>query len=178
MTRPAVDLLRELSALKQRTVEIERELGLGPAENAAAPPSIPAHEDLARKLEEAEAHRLLRGSLKKALAEWHRTFDAVDWPMVVLDGEGVVLRLNRAAQRLAARPVEHLQCQRLTDLDLPAPWPQAAEFLRTVLRDPTAISTRIEDPDTGRAWGLSITPDDTEPAENARVVLVLRHLAA
>jgi PAS domain-containing protein len=177
MTRPAVDLLRELSALKQRTVEIERELGLGPADNASALPSIPSHEDIVRRLEEAEAHRLLRGSLKKALAEWHRTFDAVDWPIVVLDGEGVLLRLNAAAQRLAAHPLEHLQCQRLADLDLPAPWPQAADFLKTVLRDPTAISTRVEDPDTGRSWDLSISPDDTEPVEQARVILVLRSLA-
>lgn len=178
MTRPAEDLLRELSALKQRTVEIERELGLGPADNAPALPSIPSHEDIVRKLEEAEAHRLLRGSLKKALSEWHRTFDAVDGPIVVLDGEGIVLRLNAAARRLVGLPLEQLQCQRLVDLDLPAPWPQAADFLRTVLKDPTAIATRVEDPDTGRAWELSISPDDTEPVEQARVILVLRDLAA
>lgn len=174
MDRPSEDLLRELSALKQRTFEIERELGLDPAANAAALPSIPSHEELARRFEEAEAHRLLRGSLKKALASWHRTFDAVDWPIAVVDGEGVLLRLNAAAQRLAARPLEHLQCQRLADLELPAPWPQAADFLRTVLRDPTAISTRVEDPDSGQAWHLSISPDDTEPVEQARVILVLR----
>lgn len=167
MTRPAVDLIRELSALKQRTVEIERELGLGPAENASASCSIPSDERVTK----------LRESLKKSLAEWRRTFDAVDLPMAVLDGEGGLLRLNRAALRLAGRPLEHLQFQRLSNLDLPAPWPQAAAFLTTVLKDPTAIATRVEDPDTGRAWDCTISPDDTEPVESARVILVLRDLA-
>ena len=177
MTRHVEDLVRELSPLKQRTVEIERELGLCPAENAAAPDSIPTYEDLVQRFEEADAHRLLRGSLKRALAEWHRTFDALELPVTVLDGEGVLLRLNRAAQRLAARPIEHLQCQRLADLDLPEPWPQAADFLGTVLRDPTAIATRVEDAESGRTWDLTISPDDTEPVENARVILMLRDLA-
>lgn len=167
MTRPVVDLIRELSALKQRTVEIERELGLGPAENASTSSSIPTEERVTR----------LRESLKKSLAEWRRTFDAVDLPMAVLDGEGSLLRLNSAALRLAGRPIEHLQFQRLMDLDLPAPWPQAAAFLKTVLKDPTAIGTRVEDPGTGRAWDCTISPDDTEPVESARVILVLRDLA-
>lgn len=177
MTRTAVDLLRELSALKQRTLEIERELGLAPAENASSLQTIPTREETVPRLDEAEVQRLLRSSLKKALAEWHRTFDAVELPLAVLDGAGTLLRLNRAALRLAARPLEQLQCQRLADLDLPAPWPEAADFLTTVLRDPTAIATRVEDPDTGRAWNVTIRPDDTEPVENARVILMLRDLA-
>ena len=178
MSRPSADLFRELSALKQRTVELERELGLGPADNASPHSSIPPPTQAVRRTEDGAVHQaLLRGSLKKALVEWHRTFDAVELPVVVLDGEGTLLRLNRAAQRLAARPLEHLQCQRLADLDLPAPWPQAADFLKTVLRDPTAIATRLADPDTGRVWEVSISPDDTEPAEHARVILVLRDLA-
>jgi PAS domain-containing protein len=156
MSRSAADLLQELSALKQRTTEIERELGLGLAGNASAPSAIP-----------------LRAALKRALAEWRRTFDALELPMAVLDGEGRLLRLNHAAQALAARPIEHLQLRRLVDLGLPSPWPEAAEFLETVLRDPTACSTQVHDAATGRTWALSIRPDDTEPAENARVILVM-----
>jgi PAS domain-containing protein len=155
-SRPAADLLQELSALKQRAAEIERQLGLDAANNTSAPSDIP-----------------LRSAFKKALAEWRRTFDALELPMAVLDGEGRVLRLNRAGQALAGHPLEHLQFQRLVDLALPTPWPEAAEFLETVLRDPTACATQIHDVANGRTWDLSICPDDTEPVENARIILVM-----
>ncbi|XXF75251.1 PAS domain-containing protein [Myxococcaceae bacterium GXIMD 01537] len=139
MSRPAEDLLHELSTLKQRTAETESRM---------------------------------RESLKRALGEWRRTFDTVSLPVVVLDGQGCVMRVNRAALRLMGRPLEQLQLLPLGGLDLPAPWPQVVEFVEAVQRDPTAVSTRLEEPG-GAIWELTVSPDDAEPAESARVILVL-----
>jgi signal transduction histidine kinase len=61
------------------------------------------NESLAGRLDESKR---LQRAVRTAAAEWRLSLDAVPMPVVVLDGEGGVRRLNRAAVLLAGRETE------------------------------------------------------------------------
>jgi signal transduction histidine kinase/HAMP domain-containing protein len=77
------------------------------------------NESLAGRLEESK--RLQRAVLAAA-SEWRLSLDALPMPVVVLDGEGRVRRLNRAAALLAGRETEACVGLPVEDLEPVQPW--------------------------------------------------------
>jgi PAS domain S-box-containing protein len=77
------------------------------------------NESLAGRLEESK--RLQRAVLTAA-AEWRLSLDALPMPVVVLDGEGRVRRLNRAAALLAGRETEACVGLPVEQLEPAQPW--------------------------------------------------------
>jgi PAS domain S-box-containing protein len=77
------------------------------------------NESLAGRLEESK--RLQRAVLTAA-AEWRLSLDALPMPVVVLDGEGRVRRLNRAAALLAGRETEACVGLPVEELEPAQPW--------------------------------------------------------
>jgi PAS domain S-box-containing protein len=77
------------------------------------------NESLAGRLEESK--RLQRAVLTAA-AEWRLSLDALPMPVVVLDGEGRVRRLNRAAALLAGRETEACVGLPVEELEPVQPW--------------------------------------------------------
>jgi PAS domain S-box-containing protein len=77
------------------------------------------NESLAGRLEESK--RLQRAVLTAA-AEWRLSLDALPMPVVVLDGEGRVRRLNRAAALLAGRETEACVGLPVEELEPSQPW--------------------------------------------------------
>jgi len=67
--------------------------------------------------------------VQNTATEWSQTFDAVEVPIVVLDGMGEIRRLNRAALIMAARPLNRLQQVRAADIE-GEPWQTIARVAR------------------------------------------------
>lgn len=113
--------------------------------------------------------------LRKAAVEWRRTFDAVELPIVVLDGQGRILRLNQAAQVLSGRSLEALQGQTLELMGPRMPWAQASALVAEMLQTQEAGSTQVYDTRTQLAWELSVHPDGG--TEGARFILVMKDIS-
>jgi len=118
-----------------------------------------------------ERRRLLELVQRKG-AEWMATFDSIDAPIFLLNTDGAVLRVNRAAHRLAGESYEDTIGRPLRSLGEGEPWITLAD---------TADAVR----DSGIACTAQITPGETtweaaasiiEGEEEKRIVIFLRDL--
>ena len=106
-----------------------------------------------RRQAEEERGRLYKHIQNSAL-EWRLTFNAIDFPVLLLDSAGRITRLNEAARQLAGKDYQELTSRPLEALP-GEPWQKAAELVRDVIRRRTGASIRLRDEATGRTWDVS-----------------------
>ena len=84
--------------------------------------------------------------------EWRDTFDAVDVPIVVVQSNGHIVRLNRAAQLLARTEFRDLVNSRAADI-AGEPWQTIARLADRTVREEGALSERVTD--RSAVWQVS-----------------------
>ncbi len=148
--------------LSREAAQDARERGAYVASLQAADESLRrAHADLeGRVLERTDALRASEAALRRSAAEWERTFEAIDSPVMILAPDGRTLRVNLAASRLSTRDGE--------------PWLGAARVQRLVRERRVAASLETRDAASGRTWEISgnLVPD--EQGGDERVIVVAR----
>lgn len=104
-------------------------------------------------------------------AEWRQTFDAVQVPIVLLNGKGEIRRLNRAAQRLAKLPFQDLH--HLAVSDLPGePWQTVSRLARYANDFGRSAESRATDHEIGSVWQVSSSVTDLDSTERLVTVVV------
>ncbi|MGH9874852.1 MAG: PAS domain S-box protein [Pyrinomonadaceae bacterium] len=103
-----------------------------------------------------EHQQLLLASLQQSAIEWRQTFDAIDFPVLIVDLEGTIKRSNAAAEQVAGAHAEQLVGQNVADLGEGQPWRKAAELLGRIRETGAPVSEQISDETTGKSW--TITP--------------------
>jgi len=63
-----------------------------------------------------EKQRSMHASLQQSALEWRRTFDAIDFPVLIIDLEGQIKRLNQAAESVANSDNREIVGSNLADL--------------------------------------------------------------
>jgi PAS domain S-box-containing protein len=117
---------------------------------------------------EAEQHRsTIEGLIARAAAEWRGTFDSVDTPILLLDEEGNVVRVNRTAaewlggfQQVLGMPVAEVGGGRLAE----AVRAREDEGAKSVIRTLTD--------DTGRIWSIRVTGREHDATDRVATVVV------
>ncbi|MEA2491701.1 MAG: hypothetical protein QOH21_3493, partial [Acidobacteriota bacterium] len=106
----------------------------------------------------ARANRKLLGELHAAAAEWRDTFDSIQAPLVIVDEEGLVSRMNAAALELSRfdRYTEAIG-QSVAALGDNAIWKDVAAIAAASASHHQAIALQGGDLD-GRAWDLLASP--------------------
>jgi len=99
-----------------------------------------------------EHQQLLLASLQQSAIEWRQTFDAIDFPVLIVDLEGTIKRSNAAAEQVAGAHAEQLVGQSVADLGEGEPWRKAAELLGRVRETGAPVSEEIRDETTGKSW--------------------------
>lgn len=97
----------------------------------------------------------LREAIANAAREWQLTFDAVESVLLMVDGEGRVRRMNRAASQLAGKPFRELLGLRVEELGRGEPWATAAALVVEVAGSRASRSGSAVDPASGTTWDLS-----------------------
>jgi PAS domain S-box-containing protein len=106
----------------------------------------------------AERERL-RLMISRSLLEWQQTFDAIAMPVLLLDPEGRVSRLNEAARNLAGRRFSECLGQRLPLLAGGEPWTTAARLAARMLGGSGMAPALREQPaEAGRTWEVRVHP--------------------
>lgn len=111
-----------------------------------------------REAEEKQAR--LREAIRRSALEWRMTFDAIASPLLLLETDGRIVRLNEAARALAGVPFEAAVQQPVRKLGEASPWPALAGLVEEAART-FQITTRQEraaGDSQGRAWDLSVSP--------------------
>jgi len=113
--------------------------------------------DISERMRVEKEQETLRNALSLSASEWRLTFDAIDFPVFVSGSDGVVRRVNTAAQRLSGLPFTDLIGRRLEDFPRCQPWIGAAEMLARAA-DGDAVSTQVREPVSNRTWELAAMP--------------------
>jgi PAS domain S-box-containing protein len=108
-----------------------------------------------RKLLDDKQQRM-QASLQQSAMEWRQTFDAIDFPVLIVDLEGTVWRSNEAAEDIVGPGAEKLVGQRLAGLGESEPWKTAASLIERIRETDFPVSEETRDETTGKTW--TVTP--------------------
>jgi PAS domain S-box-containing protein len=108
-----------------------------------------------RKLLDEKQQRL-HASLQQSAIEWRQTFNAIDFPVLIIDLQGFVKRSNEAAEQIAGLDSETINGRTLGEIGKHQPWKKAAELIEVVRSSRSPISKEIKCDVTGKTWSLTL----------------------
>ena len=118
----------------------------------------------------------LQRHIQSVATEWQQTIDAVDSPILTLDFDGRILRMNRAAMLLSGRSYSENLGKQISDLGPGEPWRAAGERVARVRAGRGAQAMRFEDEDTGESWEITVPRVHNPDSEGPTIVVVARNV--
>lgn len=108
-----------------------------------------------RKLLDEKQQRM-HASLQHSAMEWRQTFNAIDFPVLIVDLEGRIRRLNQVAEEIAGFQSEKVLGRDISELGKTQPWHKAAELIKTIRGNGTSSSAEVRDDVTGKTWAITL----------------------
>ena len=99
-----------------------------------------------------------RAALERAAREWSMTFDAIPDPVMVVDIEGKLLRLNEAARAASGRPHTAVLGRSLVEVGVDPLWRRADAVARDVRAAGQRTSTQVRSVRHRRTWDIEGMP--------------------
>src|SRR5215813_2493003 len=88
-----------------------------------------------RKLLDEKQQRL-HASLQQSAMEWRQTFNAIDFPVLIIDLAGYIKRSNQAAEQIVGIEAEQILAKTVGELGENQPWKKAAELIAGIRENP------------------------------------------
>jgi PAS domain S-box-containing protein len=129
-----------------------------------------------RKLLDEKQQRL-HTSLQQSAAEWRQTFNAMEFPVLIVDLEGTIKRSNLAAEQIAGYAAEDLAGRTVGELGARQPWQKAAEMIEKVRDNPAQASEEVKDDDTGKTWAITLYHVNEFGSTGERVILIAQDIS-
>jgi PAS domain S-box-containing protein len=118
----------------------------------------------------------LQFAIQDAAKEWQRTFDAIESPVLVLDGNACIRRLNRAAKVLSGKTYRETIGLAIEALGPDEPWQKSAELAHAIRAGGSGVSGQARDLATGRTWDVGASLLKAASTESERIILVAREI--
>jgi PAS domain S-box-containing protein len=120
----------------------------------------------------------LQEVIDSAAREWQLTFDAIESPLLILNTDGTIRRLNRAAQRLSGKAhYRDLLERRVEAIGPGEPWAKAAEVAWIIRTQKTPRSLQARDETADRIWEVSGSLIEDRPGAGERIIVVARDIS-
>jgi PAS domain S-box-containing protein len=130
-----------------------------------------------RKRAEEERLRLQTAVAESAL-EWQMTFDAIESPVLILDGAGRITKLNCAAKELAGGAEVALVGRTIDSLG-PCPiWQAAVELVDSIRETRASDACQARDGASARTWDLAASLTTGWEGDDERIILVIREITS
>ena len=134
---------------------------------------LPGPRDLLRvSLIDISERKGLEADLRRAALEWRQTFDGLPLGVLVVDGEGRVVRANRTAVEHSGRATwSDLIETRLSEIGPGEAWNALGELAQTMREGGRPAPREVTDSATGSTWVVSASPLPTDGEGPGRVIL-------
>ena len=103
-----------------------------------------------------EREKQMRAALYTSAMEWRLTFDAIEYPIIILDGQSRVVRLNRAARELMGKSFQEIIGQPLDEIAIDPFWRRAGDYIR-LRGEGSAAPCQVKDESSGRVWNFAVS---------------------
>ena len=114
----------------------------------------------------------LQQLISRSALEWRLTFDALGSPLLLLELDGRIIRLNEAARALAGVRFEDAVHQPLAALGAEPPWPAVQALAERVAANAESATAQAHERQ-GRTWDISVNPVAGPGGERWLVVVLL-----
>jgi PAS domain S-box-containing protein len=128
-----------------------------------------------RKLLDQEQRRM-HISVQQSAMEWRQTFDAIDFPVFIVDLEGRIRRCNEAAENIVGNTAEEIAGQVVSDLGERQPWQKAVELIENIRQSRAPVSEEVRDEKTGTTWSITLFLVNGFGTVGDRIILVAQDI--
>ena len=118
----------------------------------------------------------LHASLQQSAMEWRQTFNAMDFPVLIVDLEGEIRRLNQAAEAVAGFDPDELVGRKIADLGTNQPWQKATELVRGIRHTGGSGYAEVQDEVSGKTWAITIYLINEFGSVGERAILIAQDI--
>jgi len=129
-----------------------------------------------RKLLDEKQQRL-HVSLQQSAMEWRQTFNAIDFPVLIVDLEGVVKRANEAAEKTLGVGAELVIGHKFADFSDQQPWQKASQLLQSIKATGSPMSAEVKDEGTSKTWALTVYLIHEFGSVSERAILIAQDIS-
>ena len=128
-----------------------------------------------RKLLDEKQQRL-HTSLQQSAMEWRQTFNAIDFPVLIVDLDGSIKRSNLAAEQIVGVEPEQILGRKVGDLSENQPWKKAAELIENIRVNQTPVAEEVKDEVTGKTWAITLYHINEFGSVGERAILIAQDI--
>jgi len=129
-----------------------------------------------RKLLDEKQQRL-HTSLQQSAAEWRQTFNAIEFPVLIVDLAGAIKRSNLAAEQIAGIAAEDLVDLPVGEIGNNQPWKKAADLIEQFRDNPAPVSAEVKDSASGKTWAITLYQINEFGSVRERVILIAQDIS-
>src|SRR2546430_5933867 len=123
-----------------------------------------------------EGHRKLQAEARKSAGDWLHTFDALQFPIFILDLGGTAFQANRAASELSGLALEEMYRRPIASLGSGGLWSKAGQLAATIRDTRKPISVEAQDAGSGRTWEVTANMFTEPGIDEPRILIVIREI--
>jgi PAS domain S-box-containing protein len=128
-----------------------------------------------RKLLDEKQQRL-HASLQQSAMEWRQTFNAIDFPVLIVDLDGNIKRSNQAAEQIVGISAEQILGKTVSELGEHEPWKKAIELLERIRENPAPMAEEIKCETTGKTWAITLYHVNEFGSAGERAILIAQDI--
>lgn len=129
-----------------------------------------------RKLLDEKQQRL-HTSLQQSAMEWRQTFNAIDFPVLIVDLESNVKRSNLAAEQIVGVDPEQMLGKKVSELGENEPWKKAAELIEQIRLTQMPVAEEVKDETTGKTWAITLYHINEFGSVGERAILIAQDIS-
>ena len=126
-----------------------------------------------------EKQQRLHTSLQQSAMEWRQTFNAIDFPVLIVDLGGTIKRSNLAAEHIVGIEAEKIVGTMVGSLGENQPWKKAAELIENIRLNhaPVApVAEEVKDDATGKTWAITLYHINEFGSVGERAILIAQDI--
>jgi len=128
-----------------------------------------------RKLLDEKQQRL-HASVQQSAMEWRQTFNAIDFPVLIVDLGGSIKRANEAAEKILGLGAEVVIGQTISNLKEQEPWKKAAELLLSIRHNGSPVSAEVKNANSGKTWAVTLYLINEFGSVGERAILIAQDI--
>jgi PAS domain S-box-containing protein len=128
-----------------------------------------------RKLLDEKQQRL-HTSLQQSAMEWRQTFNAIDFPVLIVDLSGTIKRSNLAAEQIVGISAEEITGKTISELGEHEPWKKASALIETIRHYHSPLSEEVKDEASGKTWAITLYHINEFGSVGERAILIAQDI--
>lgn len=128
-----------------------------------------------RKLLDEKQQRL-HASLQQSAMEWRQTFNAIDFPVLIVDLAGTIKRSNLAAEQIVGVEAEKIIGTTIGELGETQPWKKAGELIESIRENQAPLTEEVKDEASGKTWAITLYHINEFGSAGERAILIAQDI--